>query len=464
MQKIPDFFTIGTDFEGNNALNGVVDEFRILDSSSTDTRVGETVLVGERTITTDYNASSAFDKNNNTLVLLHYDNSSENSADYIDRYSSGYEVAPSVNDDFGTAIKFSRNNPYIISNSSAIFNNNEGTIEFWVSPLDDTKGDPNFHYYIDMTSVVVEETESSTSITVTASHKARSIESVRLITDIFNTGTNYYTGGSVSNIDSKTITLGTPLPVQNVMVKITYVPLSSQGDRVSIYRDDKGFVNFFMRASGVDHVISVHVDWTRHTWHRIMAMWKTNSLDNRDRLRLFVDGSERGTIKYGTGLMYGSGIVYGQAEVRPGINRFLVDNIDLTDIFANVYIGTNTLGNNGARALLDNIRFSDEQRLQSIRQTSNDTFDINYQANTALAIPVVEDSTTTAIYNFDSVSSVINSLATVINSERGIFRFEVEVIDSFDKVVGNSELEKLLEELINVIKPSHTEAIIKYTT
>jgi hypothetical protein len=314
-----------------------------------------------------------------------------------------------------------------------------------------------------MTSVVQETVESVTSTTVVVSQGIREIESVRLVSDIYNTGINYFSGGSVSNIDSKTITLGIPLPTQNANIKVTYTPLSSSGDRVSIFKDPKGFINFFVKASGVEHMITHHVNWSRHTWHRIMVMWKTNSIDNRDRLRLFVDGNERGTIKYGTGLIYGTGVLYGQAEVRPGQNRFLVDNIDLMDTFARIYVGSNTFGLNSARAIMDNLRFSDEERLLSIRTTSNDTIDINYQQNTEFAIPVVEDITTTGLYNFDNVKDTVDYLATIINEERGIFRFEVDVIDSFDKIIGNDELEKLLEELINIIQPSHTESIITYS-
>jgi len=238
--------------------------------------------------------------------------------------------------------------------------------------------------------------------------------------------------------------------------------LGTQGDRVSIYRDPSGFINFFMKAKGVEHQISVHVDWDRHTWHRVMVMWETNSIDNQDRLRLFVDGNERGTIRYGTGLIYGTGVVYGQAEVRSGINRFLVDNIDLTDTFSKIVVGTDVFTLNSARARMDNLRFSEVQRLQAIKVTTNDTIDINYNANLDLAAPVVEDLDTTKLLNFDQTIEAVEFLATVINTERGIFRFEVEVIDSFDKVIGNTVLENLLIDLINTIKPAHTESVIRF--
>ena len=78
-------------------------------------------------------------------------------------------------------------------------------------------------------------------------------------------------------------------------------------------------------------------------------------------------------------------------------------------------------------------------------------------------MPVVDDLYTTAIYNFDNDETEVEYLATIINAERGIFRFEVEVIDSFNKIIGNTVLEELLIELINIIKPIHSEVIVKFT-
>jgi hypothetical protein len=114
-------------------------------------------------------------------------------------------------------------------------------------------------------------------------------------------------------------------------------------------------------------------------------------------------------------------------------------------------------------AVMDNLRISNEQRLLSIRSTTTDTIDVNYVANTSEANPMFEDSMTTGIYDFDIVYNTVDYLATVINANRGIFRFKVEVIDSFDRVIGNSELEQLLIDLINIIKPAHTEAIITFS-
>ena len=162
----------------------------------------------------------------------------------------------------------------------------------------------------------------------------------------------------------------------------------------------------------------------------------------------------------GTGFIGGKsvGMLLARAILRNSDKKW-IEKLEVHDSY---FIGSDVFGLNGARALMDNIRFSNVQRLQTIKVTSNDTLDINYSANTDFAIPVVDDIDTTAIYNFDTTASDIQYLTTLINAERGIFRFKIDVIDSFDKVIGNTDLENLLITLINTIKPAHCQAIISF--
>src|SRR5690606_4817810 len=57
---------IGSDFEGKNQAKAVIDEFRILNTMLTDTRIGESLEQNEDSITVDYNAIKPFRKNNET--------------------------------------------------------------------------------------------------------------------------------------------------------------------------------------------------------------------------------------------------------------------------------------------------------------------------------------------------------------------------------------------------------------
>jgi len=76
----PDTFYIGSDYAGENRLDGIMDEFRILDYISSDTRVGELVTSGS--ITTDYTNLQSFSDNSNTLLLLHFNDSIEDSSTF----------------------------------------------------------------------------------------------------------------------------------------------------------------------------------------------------------------------------------------------------------------------------------------------------------------------------------------------------------------------------------------------
>jgi hypothetical protein len=190
-----------------------------------------------------------------------------------------------------------------------------------------------------------------------------------------------------------------------------------------------------------------------------MAMWVTNSSDNQDRLRLFVDGSETGTVKYGTGLIYGTGVIYGEESVS-GTTRFIVDDINLTDSFARIFVGSDYLKTHGARALMDNIRFSNIERTETLITVGSDVFDTNYSSNTDLVNPVSSDIYTTKLIDFNKSDLEVTDFATLLNAERGVFRWECKVIDSFNRIKGNTYLENLLISLINKLKGAHTEVII----
>jgi hypothetical protein len=58
--KQPDTFYIGSDSAGNHVLDAVIDEFRILDYMSEDTKTGEEIEVGERSVTTDIMKKMSF--------------------------------------------------------------------------------------------------------------------------------------------------------------------------------------------------------------------------------------------------------------------------------------------------------------------------------------------------------------------------------------------------------------------
>jgi hypothetical protein len=460
LNDMPEMMYIGASYDQANQFQGVIDEFGVLNTMLSDIRTGEDPTAVSDSITADYNSLEPLIQNANTLLLLHFNDATIDDSDTYDRFDSGFEVGNSVNANFDSAIKLT-DRPYVISNATSILNNNAGTIEFWANSMDDSNNDDNLHFYVDACSEAEEVLTSTNSVTLTLPQRASSVQSVFLAADEYNDGTNYFTGGSVSNVNAKLVTLGTALPNKSTSVKVVYTPINAQGDRLSIYRSSNALV-FYIKASGTEYQVSVPINWARHSWHRVMVMWTANSVSGTDRMRLFVDGSERGTIKYGTGLIYGTGVIYGQAEVRAGQNRFIVSDINLTDTLPRVFLGTDIFGLNGARALLDNIRFSNIERLSSISQSPNEAYDINYVANTDLANPVQSDSYTTKLLDFDTEANLISLFAKLIDPVSGIFLWNCKVIDSFNRVKSSPFLKELLTDLINTLKASHTSVNITF--
>src|SRR5690606_8301417 len=143
---------IGSDYLGRKQAKAIIDEFRILNYMLTDTRVGESIGANEDSVTVDFNALTPYRKNNETLMLLHFDSRPfVNDSDYI-VFSEGENIASatSVNANFGRSI-FIKERGLEYENKGSL-TNTEGSIEFWVSPKFDTYNDPNPRYYFDATA------------------------------------------------------------------------------------------------------------------------------------------------------------------------------------------------------------------------------------------------------------------------------------------------------------------------
>jgi hypothetical protein len=266
--------------------------------------------------------------------------------------------------------------------------------------------------------------------------------------------------------------LGQELPFGVAEVEVVYVPITSQGDRFSILKDDNNQLVLYVNASGVEYQVSSPVYWKKNSWHRIFVEWSLNNADNQDRLVLMVDGTEAGVIRYGTGLLYGSGLEYGQqniwgsAIVGTVSSRNILADINLLDIFNTIYVGSDYTEEFSAMARLDNIRISSEARSiiylggQGPGQLIGK--DLLYSSNINIVYPVIEDAITRLLLDFDTDQTEVENLAVVRNKERGIFDFYVDVIDSFS-LAQTDLIQELITNLINRLKPAHTRAFVKFS-
>jgi hypothetical protein len=348
---------LGADIYGNNFAKAVLDEFRILSRQMSDVRVGETIAINQDSFTTDALAIRPFEPDSNTLTLIHFDQTpiKDYSNMWVTATKEYMQSGDSINENFGQSLVIT-DKPLMIDNTGLLSTTSEGTIEFWVSPRYDTYNDPNFRFYFDASGALIEETISLTSGTIKLNNKVGQVLSVRLATDTLNTGTEYFTNGTIEP-DFQTIRLKKALPYQQTPVKVTYIPSGVSGDRLSIYKDREGFITFNVKAQGTDYQVRQPIFWERDSWHRIMVSFKFNRLDNKDEIRLFVDGEERGIIKFGQGLLFGQGYVFGQ-NLQGVSDAYLTADINFLDTLNQFQIGADYLGTNTAQARFDNFKIS----------------------------------------------------------------------------------------------------------
>jgi hypothetical protein len=450
---------IGSDMNGQKQTKATLDEFRILNLQLTDTRVGETIGVGEESITTDYNALRPFTKDSDTLVLLHFDSlPAENDVDFYKFAEREYiQSGLSINSRFGHSIVI-RDKGLTFENKNRLTTRTQGTIEFWVSPLFDTYNDPLQRVYFDASSAVVEEVVSLTKGTVKVSGTTNQVLSVRLVTDVDETGTDYFSGGTISS-DFQTLNLNIPLPFQQTPIKVSYVPSGLQYDRITISKDTEGFIAFVVNASGEEIKVRQPVFWPRDSWHRIRASFKFNSVDNRDEMRLFVDGEERGVIMFGQGMIFGEGFIWGQNVLSVG-NQVLITDINFLDPITQFHIGMDFTGSRGAHARMDNFKLSDIS-LQPIT-IGGQPRDVYYNTNSEFIFPAIDDAFTTFLMNFDRLVEKTEDFAILRDPTFGIFNFTIDIIASFDIALSDPRVQQVLEAMILDLKPANSKVDINY--
>lgn len=464
-EAIPETLYVGSDMFGNNQAGAVIDEMHILGEALTDTGAGEVLPSSGRSITSEADSVRELTPITQSLALFHFNGCLSNRAGFYSNFSrSFFQSSNSVNSLFGQSAVFNGQNALSMDNTG-IFFNSAGTIEFWISPILDTYNDPTQRYYVDLSAEQTVTGDPISVLVVKLPVRARSVVSVTLP----GSDTNFFTGGSLDT-DGVTVRLGQRIPVQS-QPTVTYIPITSQGDRFSVFKDDNGMLVLFVTASGVDYQISAPVYWKKNTWHRVWVGWSLNNSDNQDRLVLMVDGAERGVIRYGTGLKYGLAgrygmpSVWGQARAGTIASRNILADINMTDFFSTVQVGNDFSGHFPAMARMDNLRFSSQMRpilyLGGRGPGQLIGNDLLYTSNVNTAQPVIEDALTTLLLDFDTDSSLVEHLAAVHDSAAGIFDFFVTVIDSF-RLIPNQDVRNLIVKLINRLKPAHTRAFVDF--
>lgn len=446
---------IGSDFEGKCQFGGVIDEMQILNTKLTDTRIGETAPITQRTITKEFNSIKQSEVDTSSLVMLRFDDIPPTNEAEV--YLSADKYIPQagevINDNFTQSICIIEK-PLIIDNTGILNTKTEATIEFWVNPLFDAHNDPNYRFYFDAYGAVSETVISVNSTTVKLSGKASEVFDVKLAVN--GKSINYFAGGSIGN-DNQTLLLHKELPNQNTSVVVNYLPKNAKGDRIAIYKDPGGDINFLIHANSIDYQIKSPVFWSRNTWHRIKASYRINGGFGTDEMHLFIDGYERGDVVLSENLLLNEELMAGSSFYGPNNLQF---NINFSDPINTFYVGSDYLGLSQAHCLIDNFRISNISR--PLYQPFGEPIDPNYSSNINMVFPITEDLYTTLLLNFDTLLAKNTDFVVLKNVSSGLADFSVKVSDSLDIIDNNSRVKEVLETLINSFKPANTRALIEY--
>ncbi len=445
---------IGSDVELKNQANVVMDEVVIESVMKTDTRVGETVGT-EGSLTSDYNALKPHTPKKTTLTLLHLENGDivNEAPFYVGNSQAFLQSGRSVNENFSNSVVI-KDKGITVDNLGILNTKTEGSIEFWVSPLLDTYNDPNYRFYFDASGNVSEKVVSTNRSTVVVSGNVGQVVSVQL--QHADTGKNYFGVGTIA-ADRKTLLLQQELPYQNTPVVVNYVPTGLRGDRVSIYKDPYGYLNFNLRANQTDYQVRCPIFWTKDTWHRVKVTYKVNGGKKQDQVHLFVDGFERGNVLFGSGLLFGQNLIYGQSFIG---QSNIITTISFQDPINELKIGSDYAGQHPAGCLIDNLRISDVSR--PAYMVFGEPLDVNYNSNISSTYPVTKDLFTTYLLDFDQMKVLTDDFALLKNKNSGIFDFSLEIFDLFDIVKDSQRVKEVLETLIKTLKPANSRVSINY--
>ena len=359
-------------------------------------------------------------------------------------------------------------------------------------------GDPNIDYFaggkveIDTQRAIIEGAVSTSTYSVNVINPILQVISVKIPGDYSET--DYFAEGSIST-NGKTIYLGKPLPSSSLSVIVTYqttqnnnlnlntqvirlnkklpsqkshviikyLPKGVQGDRISLYKDEFGYLNFAIIASGVQYLVCAPTRWVRNTWHRVKVSYRINGNLGKDEMSLFIDGynySNNSSVLFDSGLTYGgTSTVLGSVRVGYGSN--VIGNIKFKDPINTLYIGSQYTQENKLFGLINNLRISNIFR--PIYAPYNEPLDVNYNSNLNVVYPVTKDLFTTYLLDSSSQNIKNEDFTTIINRKTGAFDFSVNILDSFGIVNDSIKVREVLEKLIKILKPANSKVYIQYT-
>lgn len=329
----------------------------------------------------------------------------------------------SVNATFGHSAIFNSIPGFELTDISLI-NSKMGTIEFWVNPIYDIYNLSNkmtlFHYA--STAEVTADLLSNKYISL--SMPAEKIYGIYIAEDAYFK--NYASEAILVNNGTR-IVLNTKIKTSK-KVKVIYLAKGVKLTEIKIYMQNSA-IYADVKIDTFNITLFKYVTWSLNSWHKIGLSWSVTD----GKLKMLIDGETSST-----------SMATGEFSSLSRSGR--------------VIIGNSHEQNSSALSKIDNVRISKIDRF-SKKDSLSSYIDFDYAINLAAARPMISDGFETIICNFEHNTNP--HYAMVKDSSAGIYEFNIDIYDQFDKITSD-ELEDLLLMLINKIKPSHTNVSVKF--
>lgn len=374
-----------------------------------------------------------------------------------------------VNKNFKYAAVFSGEEYYI--EKPGLINNEHGSIELWIAPLANLLGDFKRRVYFDSANHAIIGVDGN-FVSITANLIklpdniiAQHINSIKLAGVDGKSTTYDFAEFATLSSDGTTITLSEPLPGSSIPVVVDYIPLSESNDRITLFKDEDSNLIFAIYASGTLFQVSRNISsWKKNEWHRVMVTWRTNTKNSLDHLNMYVDGTESRIIKYGEGFLFNTFTF--KEEHQLDINtKIIPQNVQFKGKLDRLYIGTDFLGKQQGFCRMANLRVSFIERPPVIDARGN-KIDFDFDGGSKSATPSINDPFTNYLEDFNPESKFITNFAKAQDPVAGAHDLRIIVRDNFHLVrgVNNGQIERLLRELIKIIKPAEARTRITLTT
>ena len=356
------------------------------------------------------------------------------------RMSKGNRPGPTEN--FSGSLKTMRNGIEIDSSKKIIYEN-EFSINTWVSPSFDSETNDRDQYIFSASNVLETVVRASNNI-ITLPQKASSVVRIEAVTksgDSFLEDHKLYgkynilgkSGSSFDFTDNSTLLKGGAkirisegLSDPNAYYKIYYSSISEKSQHIKLFINKESEVVLDVKGYSKSVMLSKEYMFDHLSWYKFLLTY------NAGEIKLFINGEN--------------------------IISYKDHSLNFSSYFGKINFMSDNSNNNVFDGKISSTKIS--RKANGYKLIGSKQKDINYLNKYSDNRELVLDEYTTYINNFNFELSLSNTFSEVIDKKSGIFDFEIDISDPFNKLNKNYKKD-LVEYLVNRIKPAHSNAIVK---